>query len=210
MKILRVVLLLVLSALPPRSRRPRPAPPVSPAPGPRPTRTASGPSATTRSQVWHTLDDGALTEVYYPDLGTPAVRDLQFAVSDGRTLRRARARGRRPPHRAGRPALADLPPGQLDRPLPDHQDLRHRPGTQRAGDRRPLPLADRQASSALYTLFDPALSNDGDNDSGSTAADALVDAGRRTPAARSPPRPRFTRTSNGYLGHERRLDRPRL
>ena len=45
-----------------------------------------GTSATTQSKVWHTLDDGALTEVYYPDLGTPAVRDLQFAVSDGKTF----------------------------------------------------------------------------------------------------------------------------
>jgi hypothetical protein len=31
-----------------------------------------------------TLDDGRLTEVYYPDLGTPALRDLQFVVSDAR------------------------------------------------------------------------------------------------------------------------------
>ena len=38
------------------------------------------------SKVLFTLDDGAMTEVYYPDLGTPAVRDLQFAVSDGRTF----------------------------------------------------------------------------------------------------------------------------
>src|SRR5215212_7133765 len=45
-----------------------------------------GTSTTTQSKVWHTLDDGALTEVYYPDLGTPSVRDLQFVVSDGRTF----------------------------------------------------------------------------------------------------------------------------
>lgn len=36
--------------------------------------------------MWFTLDDGELTDVYYPDLGTPSVRDLQFAVSDGRTF----------------------------------------------------------------------------------------------------------------------------
>ena len=35
------------------------------------------------SRVWHTLDDGELTEVYYPDLGTPAARDLQLVVTDG-------------------------------------------------------------------------------------------------------------------------------
>ena len=40
----------------------------------------------TRSKVWHTLDDGELTEVYYPDIDTPALRDLQFVVSDGKTF----------------------------------------------------------------------------------------------------------------------------
>src|SRR5215210_6573118 len=45
-----------------------------------------GTSTTTASKVWHTLDDGELTEVYYPDLGTPAVRDLQFVVTDGKTF----------------------------------------------------------------------------------------------------------------------------
>src|SRR3954449_117496 len=42
-----------------------------------------GTSATTTSKVWHTLDDGRLTEVFYPDLGTPSVRSLEFVVSDG-------------------------------------------------------------------------------------------------------------------------------
>jgi glucoamylase len=32
-------------------------------------------ATTLASKVWHTLDDGELTEVYYPDLGTtPAAR----------------------------------------------------------------------------------------------------------------------------------------
>ena len=43
-----------------------------------------GTSTTTASKVWHTLDDGRLTEVFYPDLGTPSVRTLEFVVSDGR------------------------------------------------------------------------------------------------------------------------------
>src|SRR5215217_9455770 len=45
-----------------------------------------GTSTTTASKVWYTLNDGELTEVYYPDLGTPSVRDLQFIVSDGQTF----------------------------------------------------------------------------------------------------------------------------
>ncbi len=44
-----------------------------------------GTSTTPASTVWHTLNDGELTEVYYPDLGTPAVRDLQFVVTDGKS-----------------------------------------------------------------------------------------------------------------------------
>src|SRR3954463_5084152 len=43
-----------------------------------------GTSTTTSSKVWHTLDDGRLTEVFYPDLGTPSVRTLEFVVSDGK------------------------------------------------------------------------------------------------------------------------------
>ena len=38
------------------------------------------------SKVWYTLQDGRLTEVYYPDLGTPSVRDLEFIVSDGHSF----------------------------------------------------------------------------------------------------------------------------
>jgi glucoamylase len=45
-----------------------------------------GTSTTIGSKVWYTLDDGKLTEVYYPYLGTPSVRDLQFIVSDGQTF----------------------------------------------------------------------------------------------------------------------------
>jgi glucoamylase len=43
-----------------------------------------GTATTTASKVWHTLDDGRLTEVFYPDLGTPSVRSLEFVVSDGK------------------------------------------------------------------------------------------------------------------------------
>ena len=55
-----------------------------------------GTSTTTTSKVWHTLDDGRLTEVYFPDLGTPSVRTLEFVVSDGGrfTQRDTQARNR--------------------------------------------------------------------------------------------------------------------
>src|SRR4051812_38019066 len=45
-----------------------------------------GTAASLDSKLWHTLEQGELTEVYYPDLGTPSIRDLQLVVTDGRTF----------------------------------------------------------------------------------------------------------------------------
>jgi glucoamylase len=36
-----------------------------------------------RSNVWFTLRSAEMTEAYYPDLGTPSLRSLEFVVSDG-------------------------------------------------------------------------------------------------------------------------------
>ena len=40
-----------------------------------------GTAMSSTSKLWHTLQGGELTEVFYPDLGTPAVRDLQLIVT---------------------------------------------------------------------------------------------------------------------------------
>ena len=42
-----------------------------------------GTSRTAESEVWFTLRPGELSEVYHPDLGTPALRNLEFVVTDG-------------------------------------------------------------------------------------------------------------------------------
>jgi glucoamylase len=47
---------------------------------------AFGTSHQRASHVFFTLRQASLTEVYFPDLSTPAFRDLQFAVTDGRTF----------------------------------------------------------------------------------------------------------------------------
>ena len=113
----------------------------------------------TRSKVWHTLDDGELTEVYYPDIDTPAFRDLQFVVSDGRTFaEREREDARHAIELADR-RFADLPPGQHDVALQARQDLRHRVphpfGAQRADRRRQCSchhLANEPGGQAAYAL----------------------------------------------------------
>ena len=38
------------------------------------------------SKVWYTLSRGKLSDVYYPRIDTPSVRDSQFVVTDGKTF----------------------------------------------------------------------------------------------------------------------------
>ena len=42
-----------------------------------------GTAYSTASQLWFTLWNGAVTEVYYPTIDQPQIRDLQFLVTDG-------------------------------------------------------------------------------------------------------------------------------
>jgi glucoamylase len=45
-----------------------------------------GTSRTVGSKAWYTINDGALTEVFFPRIDTPATRDTQLVVSDGATF----------------------------------------------------------------------------------------------------------------------------
>jgi glucoamylase len=45
-----------------------------------------GTSRTLRSKVWYTINNGELTEVFFPRIDTPATRDTQLVVSDGETF----------------------------------------------------------------------------------------------------------------------------
>jgi glucoamylase len=157
-----------------------------------------GTAHTTASKVWHTLDDGELTEVYYPRLDTPAFRDLQFAVSDGRTF-----------------AERETDTARHTITLTDRRSLTYRQVTSTPRYRivktyvsdpaRDALLIDVRFTSrtgrklALYALADPALSNNGNDDSGTATRRALLahdaSAGEALIA-----RPRFKRTSVGYLG----------
>ena len=46
-------------------------------------KVAVGTAYSSSSRVWYTLDAGCVTEVYYPTIDTPQVRDLQFLFTDG-------------------------------------------------------------------------------------------------------------------------------
>src|SRR3989454_6222935 len=47
------------------------------------TKVAVGTAYSTSSRVWYTLDDSCVTEVYYPTIDSPQIRDLQYLVTDG-------------------------------------------------------------------------------------------------------------------------------
>ena len=45
-----------------------------------------GTARTRRSNVWFTLQQGRTSEVFYPDLSTPSVRNLELIVTDGESF----------------------------------------------------------------------------------------------------------------------------
>jgi len=47
---------------------------------------AVGTAYSVSSRVWYTIANGVITEVYYPTIDTPQIRDLQYLVTDGETF----------------------------------------------------------------------------------------------------------------------------
>lgn len=159
-----------------------------------------GTSATARSRVWYTLANGELTEVYSPDLGTPSVRDLQFVVSDGRTF--AEREVHATTHSVKLVDRKSLIYRQVNTAKSGAYRITKTYVTDPARDTLLVKVRFRSFTKRplqLYALYDPALSNDGDDDSGSTAGATLVasDAANASALGASPA---FVKTSNGYLG----------
>ena len=77
------------------------AAPNGPGLAPRWTRGAKdavGTAYSTASRVWYTIAAGIVTEVYFPTIDTPQVRDLQFLVTDGSTFFHDERRNTRSTH----------------------------------------------------------------------------------------------------------------
>ena len=158
-----------------------------------------GTATTSASKVWLTVrKDGGLADLYYPDLGTPAARTMEFVVSDGRhAMRASDARVRT--------VLTD------DRSLSYRQVFTDPAGSWQltAGyvtdPARATVLVDLRFTArpgrhyGLYVVYDPALSNTRTDDTGRTEGRTLVasDASSASALTASPP---FTATSNGFRG----------
>jgi glucoamylase len=160
-----------------------------------------GTSDTINSKVWYTLDDGELTEVYYPDIGTPSVRDLQFVVSDGRTFAELETD-------ATNHEVKLLDGG---RSLTYQQINTDKSGEYRitktyvTDPARSTVLIDVTFESLtnrpyqLYALYDPSLDNGGDDDTATSQNGQLL-ASDGDVASALVGTPQFEQTSNGYKG----------
>jgi glucoamylase len=162
-----------------------------------------GTSKTLESKVWYTLQDGGLSEVYYPDLGTPSVRDMQFVVSDGSTF------AERESDSTARQAKLLDPKALVYQQVNTAKSGKWRiTKTYVTDPDRSTLLLDVDFESLtgapyrLYAVYNPRLSNgkaNENNDTGRTDGDALVAQDDRTGSALVSS-PAFAETSSGYLG----------
>ncbi|MDT7596609.1 MAG: glucoamylase [Pseudonocardiales bacterium] len=155
-----------------------------------------GTARSERSPVWFTLGRTGMTEVFYPDLSTPAVRELQLIVSDG----------------TGTPQrLQDV---EVRTEQSDQGSLTLRQSATGRGWSATLTyVTDPQRATVLaevnlrsltgrplraFTYYDPSLTREGNDDTAATVGDALV-ASDGSAASALVADPSFTATSNGYL-----------
>lgn len=155
----------------------------------------------TASKVWYTLNDGELTDVYYPRIDTPSIRDSQFVVTDGSTFT----------DREDRDSTHSV---QLLNP----KSLTYRiVNTAKSGKWRITKtfVTDPARSSVLedvtfesltgsayqlYLLHDPALSMTGNDDTGHSGAGPSLLSSDGTTASAVVTSPALGKTSSGYLG----------
>jgi glucoamylase len=145
-----------------------------------------GTSTTLASKVWYTLNSGELTEVYYPDLSTPAVRDLQFVVTDGKSWVERETDGTEHTLRLTDPRSLSYEQINTD----PHGRFRITKTYTTDPSRSVLLMRVRFESLTaeplhLYVYYDPSLSGNGDANSGETVGNSLLASGANSIWARA-------------------------
>ena len=165
-------------------------------------KTGFGTARTVRSNVWFTLQKGRTSEVFYPDLSTPSVRNLELVVTDGKTFTDRESADTR--QRTTRPDARSLGFTQVNTAKSGRYRLIKRFVTDPRRDALEVQIRLKSLdgkSYQLYALYDPALDNSGMNDRGRTVGRTLVatdDESKLSSTLVS--RPAFGATSTGYLG----------
>jgi glucoamylase len=150
-----------------------------------------------RSSVWFTLRHGGLSDVYYPNLSTPASRRLQVVVTDGEDFAQR---------------LSDVPTTTeaLDARVPAYRQTSTGEGwvataTYVTDPARPSVSVDLTLRSLTgeelqaYVVHEPNLTKDGSDDRSRSVGDTLVAWDQRAASALRAA-PAFVQTSQGYLG----------
>jgi glucoamylase len=158
-----------------------------------------GTSTSTASKVWYTLGRGELSEVYYPDLGTPAVRELRFAVTDGRTyISTDRDDATHAVHLLDAKSLTYQ---QVDTDKGGRWRLTKSFITDPARSALQIKVHFESLTNTplrLYALYDPSLTKNGDDDTGTVSGTTLL-ANDAMSASALVASPAFDKTSVGYL-----------
>jgi glucan 1,4-alpha-glucosidase len=165
-----------------------------------------GTSTTVESKLWYTLTGGTMSEVYYPSGTTPNTRELQFAVTDGRTSTQLESDD------SVTRAVSLVDPQSLTyrQTSTDQQGRWRLTKTYVTDPARPTVLLDVRFEALtddpyqLFALYDPSLAGDAGNDSGSTSGSALLSSDTHGSAGAvasalvsSAP---FSATTTGYVG----------
>jgi glucoamylase len=163
-------------------------------------KTGFGTARSRRSNVWFTLQRGRMSEVFYPDLSTPSIRNLELVVTDGQTFADRESTDTR--HRTTRPDPRSLRFTQVNTAHTGKYRITKHVVTDPSGDVVRIRVRLTSLDGGEYRLFvlhDPALTNDGGDDRGRTAGRALLATDGEVASALVA-RPRFRGTSNGHLG----------
>ncbi|RAJ56147.1 glucoamylase [Streptomyces sp. Amel2xB2] len=161
-------------------------------------KTGFGTSRTKASPVWFTLQGGRMSETYFPDLSTPASRQTQLVITDGKTFAERLSDGE---HRTELCA-ADGPPSYriTSRGTGWSAVTRYVTDPERAAV-----LIDAEVRSEtgtplrVFVLHDPSLSGEGNDDSAFPQDGALVAKDRHAASALLAA-DGFAESTVGYLG----------
>lgn len=159
-----------------------------------------GTSTSTASKVWYTLGQGIVTEVYYPQVDTPDVQDLQYMVSDGTSFTDEEKTAT-----SHQVSLAD-PQSLTYRQVNTAKNGRYRITKTYVTDpdRATLLVNTRFEVLAggplqLYALYNPSLGNSGMGDTGATV-NGQLQASDGSVASTLAASTGFSAVSSGYSG----------
>ncbi len=159
-----------------------------------------GTSTTVDSKVWHTLGQGILNEVYYPQLDVPNVQDMQFVVSDGQGFTELERDATNHETR-----MADSRALEYQQVNTD-EDGRYRITKTYVTDPQRSVVTMRVRFEVLsggplqlYALYNPSLAGSGMGDTGATESGALV-ASDGDVASALVSSTGFDATTSGYSG----------